>query len=176
MIQSNHERWRGKVTTKPVDSRKPVLIAQAGPLNGEKWVIGKVLVIGRDPTCTIVVPDRQVSRFHARISLEGDSAILEDLGSKNGSFVGNKPVDDPMPLTDGEVFSIAMVQQFVYLNSDATLPLETFTKTRRDQRGNLFMEIKSRRVWVGEKEIGPATLSPAISIVAGPLQPSGASD
>jgi len=44
----------------------PVLIAQTGPLNGQRWTIKQAMVIGRDAACDVVVPDRQVSRYHAR--------------------------------------------------------------------------------------------------------------
>ncbi len=41
----------------------PVLVAQAGPLKGQRWVVDRPLLIGREATCDVVVPDRQVSRF-----------------------------------------------------------------------------------------------------------------
>lgn len=43
-----------------------------------------------------------VSRRHARITIDGSAATLEDLGSKNGTFVGTKRVDAPLPLHDGD--------------------------------------------------------------------------
>src|SRR5574338_504852 len=46
----------------------PVFIAQTGPLNGQRWAIERDMVVGRDETCDSVIADRQVSRFHARIS------------------------------------------------------------------------------------------------------------
>jgi pSer/pThr/pTyr-binding forkhead associated (FHA) protein len=44
----------------------------------------------------------KVSRRHARITIRGDRAMLEDLGSKNGSFVRNVRIDAPTPLLDGD--------------------------------------------------------------------------
>src|SRR5690606_29123441 len=45
---------------------------------------GEVLLVGRDPTCQIVVPDRSVSRRHAEIRRVGDAWVIRDLGSRNG--------------------------------------------------------------------------------------------
>ena len=42
-----------------------------------------------------------VSRLHARILVSGQEARIEDLGSKNGTFVDGRPVDDPRILNDG---------------------------------------------------------------------------
>ncbi|HEY7575129.1 MAG TPA: winged helix-turn-helix domain-containing protein, partial [Thermoanaerobaculia bacterium] len=45
-------------------------------------------VIGRGPESVLWVDDETVSRAHARIRVEGERAILEDLDSHNGTFVG----------------------------------------------------------------------------------------
>ena len=49
-------------------SESPLLIAQNGPLKGQRWTLNKPMLIGRETTCEIVVADRMVSRFHARIT------------------------------------------------------------------------------------------------------------
>ena len=51
----------------------PVLIATEGPLNGQQWILKGQLLIGRDGGCDIVIPDRQVSRQHARVTNTGSS-------------------------------------------------------------------------------------------------------
>ena len=48
---------------------------------------GETAVLGRDPSNDIVVPDPRVSRRHARFTWTGDCCVLEDHGSKNGTFV-----------------------------------------------------------------------------------------
>ena len=63
----------------------PLLVAQTGPLKGQRWSLSKPLLIGREATCDVVVPDRMVSRFHARITPTPEGMQLEDLGSKNGT-------------------------------------------------------------------------------------------
>jgi pSer/pThr/pTyr-binding forkhead associated (FHA) protein len=63
----------------------PLLIAQEGPLKGQRWPLSQTLVLGRESTCDVVVADRQISRYHARLTPTPEGVILEDLGSKNGT-------------------------------------------------------------------------------------------
>jgi two-component system, cell cycle response regulator len=48
--------------------------------------------IGRHPTNVLRIDEESISRHHARITREGDSYVLEDLGSRNGSFVAGSRV------------------------------------------------------------------------------------
>lgn len=59
-------------------------------------------VIGRDPHDDIVVPGGEVSRRHARIVVRGPHATLEDLGSKNGTFVGTRRITSAVELQAGD--------------------------------------------------------------------------
>jgi DNA-binding winged helix-turn-helix (wHTH) protein len=60
-------------------------------------------LVGRDPLCAVRIDSSGVSRRHARISITGADAILEDLSSKNGTYVGNVRIKAPTPLHDGDV-------------------------------------------------------------------------
>jgi hypothetical protein len=53
---------------------------------------GEELVIGRNPSCDIVLPGPEVSRIHARLSFRDGSWILQDLGSTNGTIVNGAQV------------------------------------------------------------------------------------
>ena len=66
-------------------------------------------VLGRDPDAEICLDSPGVSRRHARISIGGDSARIEDLGSKNGTFVGDQRVDGSRSLADGDTIRIGSV-------------------------------------------------------------------
>ena len=57
--------------------------------------------IGRDPTDTVVLNAPEVSRRHARLTLAGSRITLEDLGSKNGTFIGNVRVTAPTDVEPG---------------------------------------------------------------------------
>jgi type II secretory pathway pseudopilin PulG len=49
-------------------------------------------LVGRDPTCDVVVPDGSVSRKHARIDRRGDNWVVIDQGSANGTFLDSQRV------------------------------------------------------------------------------------
>ncbi|HEX7432863.1 MAG TPA: FHA domain-containing protein [Anaerolineaceae bacterium] len=133
----------------------PILIAQTGPLNGQRWTINDALVIGRDGSCEIVVQDRQVSRYHARLMPSSEGVILEDLDSKNGTFVNGQRINESMVMQDGDLIQIALAQHFVYLSSDATMPLDTNIASSEEPVYSLHMDNRSRRVWVKRQELIP---------------------
>lgn len=136
----------------------PVLIAQTGPLDGQRWKIQDALLIGRDPDCDLIIttPDKQVSRHHAQLKVTKKGVVLEDLGSKNGTHHNGARLTEPLILEDGDTFQISLAQQFMYLSSDATVPLETDGLESVLMEGQrLHLDKRSRRVWVGKKEINP---------------------
>ena len=134
----------------------PVLIGQAGPLDGQRWVIRGKMVVGRDADCDIVVADRQVSRRHASFTPSTDGITLKDLKSKNGTHCNGQRLQDPAKLEDGDVIQIALAQQFVYLSSDATVPLEVGQLAEVGQsEGRLRLDKRSRRVWIHDQELAP---------------------
>ena len=59
-------------------------------------------VIGRTEDADIRIDKTEVSRCHAMITVQGITAIIEDLGSKNGTFVNGHQVAGPTPLTNGD--------------------------------------------------------------------------
>jgi DNA-binding winged helix-turn-helix (wHTH) protein len=129
----------------------PLLIAQNGPLKGQRWTLNKPLLVGREATCEIVVSDRMVSRFHARITPSPEGMLLEDLDSKNGTHRNGEPVIGQVLLQDGDMVQIALAQQFLFLTSDATIPLSE----NEAHPGKLRLDIRSRRVWVDEEMVDP---------------------
>jgi DNA-binding winged helix-turn-helix (wHTH) protein len=57
---------------------------------------------GRDPDNGIYLDSPKVSRRHARIVVVGTSSTIEDLTSKNGTFVGGARISTPTPLAPGD--------------------------------------------------------------------------
>lgn len=134
----------------------PVILAHKGPLNGMNWNLSKNISIGRDPECDIVINDRQVSRIHAQIKIaKSEDILISDLNSKNGTYVNGEIINSPVALKDGDEIKIALVQEFVFVSSDATLPLDHEKYKEQSSTGKLFIEQKARRVWVGDKELSP---------------------
>ena len=66
-------------------------------------------VVGRAPDAGVWIDARGVSRHHARIVVAGGAATLEDLGSKNGTFVGAQRVTIPRALADGEQIRLGSI-------------------------------------------------------------------
>ena len=63
-------------------------------------------LIGRDREAVVWIDDESVSRRHARISIGDAGASIEDLGSKNGTYVDGKRIQSPARLTDRDVVTV----------------------------------------------------------------------
>ena len=102
---------------------------------GIKWVSGRVTldegehVLGRDPNAEIYLDAPKVSRRHALIRIAAARATIEDLGSKNGTFVGNQRVDACRSIGDGDVITVGSVKLTV-----RALQAPTSTETEPDRR------------------------------------------
>jgi DNA-binding winged helix-turn-helix (wHTH) protein len=85
-----------------------------------------VVEIGRSSEAAIRIDAAGVSRRHARLVIAGDRARIEDLGSKNGTFVGGKPVAPGCVLKDGDEIRVGPVILTFRLVTP-TRPTETMT-------------------------------------------------
>jgi len=59
-------------------------------------------VVGRAPECAVRLDSSTVSRHHARLRIAGGEAVLEDLDSKNGTFVRGRRIASATPLTNND--------------------------------------------------------------------------
>jgi DNA-binding winged helix-turn-helix (wHTH) protein len=66
-------------------------------------------VIGRDPRALISLASRDVSRRHARIVVADGHVVLEDLGSRNGTCLGEARITGPVPLQNGDRIGVGPV-------------------------------------------------------------------
>jgi DNA-binding winged helix-turn-helix (wHTH) protein len=83
--------------------------------------------LGRDEDVAVRIDAPGVSRHHARIAVVGDEATLEDLGSKNGTYLRGRRVEGPTPLRDGDAFRLGR-QALVFRS--APRAASTLTETR----------------------------------------------
>lgn len=67
-------------------------------------VQGGVNVLGRDPSADIQIDDTTVSRKHAAITVGENSVTIEDLASKNGTFIDGVRLEGRTSLRDGQTF------------------------------------------------------------------------
>lgn len=80
-------------------------------------------VIGREPDATIQCDSPGVSRYHARIVLSNGEATVEDLGSKNGTFVKGERITSAR-LSDGDEIRLGAVS-LIFRMAPPTHPTET---------------------------------------------------
>jgi pSer/pThr/pTyr-binding forkhead associated (FHA) protein len=92
-------------------------------------IVADETLIGRDPSSPIRLDAGGVSRRHARILVVGADALIEDLGSKNGTMVRGRPLEARVVLTDGDEIGIGPVT-IVYRSSSDGMPTETLTGRR----------------------------------------------
>jgi len=82
----------------------PSLEIMEGPGQGQRCVLegkSQEVVIGRDPACEFVIDSDVISRQHARLTRKWDAVQIEDMGSRNGVYVGRKRVKKKA-LKDGD--------------------------------------------------------------------------
>ena len=63
-------------------------------------------LVGRDRKSVVWIDDASVSRRHARISVDNSGATVEDLGSKNGTFLRGRKIEKPARLVDKDAIKI----------------------------------------------------------------------
>lgn len=66
-------------------------------------------IIGRDHLAGIRIPSESISRRHARIVVAESAATLEDLGSKNGTYLRGEKIGEPKALEDGDSIRLGSV-------------------------------------------------------------------
>lgn len=135
----------------------PMLFIKEGQLAGQSWILDQdVVIIGRGTDCEIFLPERPVSRHHARIERRNQGYVLIDLGSKNGTYVNGQEISQPCLLQDGDEVQIALCVKLSFVGAEATVPL-SFEGVAG---GPVRIDKGTRRVWVRGQELDPP-LSPA---------------
>ncbi len=134
-------------------NEKPVILASEGELAGQQWAIDQdPFIIGRGSDCNIVLPERQVSRHHVKITRDNGQYVLHDLQSKNGTHLNGVQVTGSAPLQDGDEIQIALCVKLMFVGTDATLPL---TFEQPSSTGNLVLDVDQRAVSISGMELDP---------------------
>ena len=134
-------------------SERPVLTVEEGEHIGLRVLVdADDFIIGRGEECNLVLNDRAISRQHARIWREEGSYYIEDLESKNGTWVNGEVLQQPRQLSDGDKIQLAMTVRITFNESDATVEL-SFDPSRLKSR--LSLDRDARRVFIGQQEVLP---------------------
>lgn len=128
-----------------------ILKVVAGPNNGAEFPLqsGQTYVIGTDPAnCDIIFHDISVSRQHARLTLNEDGSILlEDLGSRNGSFIEEERIEGQKKLETNKLVTIG-TSTFIVIDNEG-------------ERNTIISPLLPSIVKVLQKEIKKEEMKPA---------------
>jgi pSer/pThr/pTyr-binding forkhead associated (FHA) protein len=105
---------------------------------GRQAALTGAIEIGRDRSTTLALEDDQVSRRHARVAAQDDLAVVEDLGSTNGTYVNGQPIEGPRVLRPGDRIRVGLTvlqlrtAQDVQRQPSAVLPVPQVTRLSRE--------------------------------------------
>ncbi|RME77236.1 MAG: FHA domain-containing protein, partial [Planctomycetota bacterium] len=89
----------------------------------KKFKINKdQILIGRDKSCDIAIPEKAVSTKHALLRKVDKKVIIEDVGSRNGVLVNGLKIQGPSEITDEDVISVGSFNIWCELLEEETLP------------------------------------------------------
>ncbi len=127
------------------------LRGKSGPAAGQVFDLNQpVISIGRGPDNDIVIDDKEISRFHARLIEMDGGYIFEDLNSTNGSSVNEKPASGHMPLSPGDVIALGKLVQLDFL----LLP----QAPADDVEMTMIADSGSTLIWQGDRESAPTAV------------------
>lgn len=136
-----------------MQERVPQLIVQGGPEKGREIPLTQeLLTIGRLQGSDVVIDDRLASRRHAEIERRHGQYVVNDCGSRNGTFVNGQRISEPHMLRDGDEIQIGLGFKALYVDPEATRALRTDVIVLG--RG-LEIDRERREVWVKGKKLTP---------------------
>lgn len=155
------------------DREKPVLVVNEGERAGQRWTVEREsVIIGRGKECDIVLSEQQVSRQHVKIKLVGEAYYVEDLNSRNGTWLNGEQFSGERPLKDGDEIHVAMIVKMIFAESEATAPL-ALAKVPTSL-GKLRLDKEARRVYIAGKELEPPLSLPQYRLLELLMDANGA--
>jgi diguanylate cyclase (GGDEF)-like protein len=99
-----------QASEKEAQKKPAALLVVGGELNGSLFdLIGSSVSVGRSADNTIPLDFNGISRYHFKLNADGAEYVLEDLGSKNGTFLNNKKVEGTTKLNKGDIIKIGAI-------------------------------------------------------------------
>ena len=83
-----------------------VLVVTEGPAAGQRFELDSEVVLGREGVSATIADDSELSRRHAVVRPAAGGFEIEDLGSRNGTFVNGQKIEGPMRLSGGDSIKI----------------------------------------------------------------------
>jgi adenylate cyclase len=103
------------------------------PEGQQTVTLGSRNSLGRHPDSTIQILDKIVSKEHCRIALEGDTWVLEDLDSLNGTFLNGNRVNGKRPLVHGDELSLGATRARIELDARERTSPDAAAMAQRSQ-------------------------------------------
>ncbi len=98
-----------------------VLEIVAGESAGRQIPISKSVELGRDPSLEAHLDDEQISRHHARVSASAGGVVIADLGSTNGTYVNDQPVEGAQRIAPGDHIRLGLTVMQLRSNEQLTV-------------------------------------------------------
>jgi len=140
------------------DTRSPRLAVHTATDTREIALDRDTIAIGRSATSDLVLDDQKVSRNHAVIERRGSSFVVRDLGSRNGTWLGEKRVDletlgpgDTVRVGDAQIVYKAAFEAEELTLVDARLP--GASKERRPVV--IVPGMMGSELWQGSQRVWP---------------------
>jgi pSer/pThr/pTyr-binding forkhead associated (FHA) protein len=111
-----------------------LLRVRSGPATGAVYPVIRSATVGRSTNVDIVLRDEAVSRTHAAFRVDGQTLVVEDLGSSNGTLVNGDPIDAPCRLARGDVVTVGSTELQVEVGEEPRISTPA-TPTVIRQRG-----------------------------------------
>jgi two-component system cell cycle response regulator len=99
-----------QASEKEAQQKPAALLVVGGDLNGTLFdLIDPIVSVGRNADNQIALEFNGVSRIHFKLHADGAGHILEDCGSKNGTYLNNKKVEGQIPLSRADIIKIGSI-------------------------------------------------------------------
>jgi pSer/pThr/pTyr-binding forkhead associated (FHA) protein len=102
-----------------------LLHVRSGPTTGAIHPVSGSATVGRSANADIVIPDEAVSRTHAAFRVDGQTLVVQDLGSSNGTLVNAAPIDAPRRLAPGDVVTVGSTELELRVGGEPRLSTPT---------------------------------------------------
>ena len=120
---------------------RQLLIINTGPGQGQAYVLqDAVSTLGRTPDNTIVIDSPRISRHHAQIRLLPEGAVIEDMGSTNGTQINDRPLTGPHRLVHGDIVALADYITFRY-ETEATVRTERLPSSPSESATQVMSDV-----------------------------------
>lgn len=148
----------------------PALVLLDGEFGTQNWTIElDEMILGRDDSAHIVIPERQISRQHIIFRrIKDNDYLIEDLNSKNGTWVNGNRLEGSRQIHDGDEINLAMKIRLQFVGSGITAPAtHTLPEVVPSSGGGgrMKLDTEARRVFIQGVEMNPPLSLPQYRLI-----------